>query len=379
MIELHSETYARCCNTLEKCDQFASHESLQAMFVTPELIGYRARLPIGAINTKQRVEQTLSFLLEQPSPTGRPVVLAFLSHLSHLYHPSDLLWSEIRELHVAIGQELTIFAPQNLISSEPVIVPYTVVAMTRSQAVEFIRSDMADSFRVGGEEREWLKGFMAGLQAEGTEMTTLPEQYADTPDGWRPRVYPYSERMTIVEIIEEIAGKINAARSHTPGLPVLLPQSRSASFFEPKDDLCVETWEDLRESGCLLLIDAISLFHPAVRQVLLESQITAERQTAMIVISPISFHKAEANHMIQKQMSPLKAAFARFEKHLDPLCEIGSADLRFLRRWLFAVLPEVEGIVRNKDPNAANLEAVRVRMPKSPRVDQFIFGQRGIR
>ena len=61
----------------------------------------------------------------------------------------------------------------------------------------------------------------------------------------------------------------------------------------------------------------------------------------------------------------MERALSRLSGELKGLSEFGAGDLRVLRRWLFATLPEVVRQRQQADPD--NRDALRRRLGKEPR------------
>ena len=66
------ELIAHSCAVLSKCDEFKSHNTLQALFSVHDLQPYRDRLP-EATSLSERVQLTVDFLWQQHLSDGRPI------------------------------------------------------------------------------------------------------------------------------------------------------------------------------------------------------------------------------------------------------------------------------------------------------------------
>jgi hypothetical protein len=99
------------------CEQFKSHESLRAVFVTIELKPFRDGLPTAANGIADLVNQVIDYLLSKNLPDGRPVLPIFLAVLSNMYDPEDSLHSELETL--SLESEIQLTAP--LAAEEPII------------------------------------------------------------------------------------------------------------------------------------------------------------------------------------------------------------------------------------------------------------------
>lgn len=105
MTGLPEELYQQCRTTLLKCDEFDSHSSLRAVFVTDELRPFRHRLPTAA-SKSERVDTCLDYLLSQRLSDRRPVLPLFLVALRNRYEPGDALRDELDILTEATQKAL---------------------------------------------------------------------------------------------------------------------------------------------------------------------------------------------------------------------------------------------------------------------------------
>lgn len=363
---LPQELYTRCRATLLKCGEFDSHASLQAVFVTAELVLYQDGLPTGS-SKKERVSKTIDYLLLRRLSDGRAVFPSFLAALRDRYNPGDELHDELGKRCSEVEQELN--------KVEVIDIPFVVVAMTNDEATDLIAETVFDDPTVAPVERARFQQFRESLQKHG--ITDLSSHYGERREDWKPHV---CQQSTINEIILGIADLTNQQRSETPGLSLIYPQSFSTSFFAKDEDTRLETWDQLGRLGCVIIVDSISVFHPVLRRILRSSEMGSNERAAMLVLSPVNSSAIPVNQLIEQEISlQMQRAFARFSKNLDRLCEIGIGDLRAFQRWLFAILPEAATIVQKGKPNSTSLEIFRAKTEKPPGVEGLVFGKRGVR
>jgi len=55
------------------------------------------------------------------------------------------------------------------------------------------------------------------------------------------------------------------------------------------------------------------------------------------------------------------------------LCEVGAGDSRALKRWIYAILPEMEKFILNATPNPKNIEIIQEKIQEPPSIDKLIF------
>lgn len=107
----------------------------------------------------------------------------------------------------------------------------------------------------------------------------------------------------------------------------------------------IRSWEILDAQGGTIVVDAVSLHHPEVRQCLLNSQVMGSHsKVSMIVLSPLKTDVFPANDLLRSRVyqAYLGRAFHYFQNKLNPLFEFGVNDLCNLQRWLFRTLPEMK-------------------------------------
>lgn len=369
MAGLSSDLLRRCHTILLNCGEFDDHASLQALFVRTELTAYRDRLPQTS-DRHERVGQAVHFLLDRHLGDQRPVFPIFLEALRDRYDPQDAQYLELEGLRSEVERELS--------GIGFVAIPFVIAAMTHNEATGLINEAAFDSPSVAPNARERFQEFRALLEEHDIGVADLPSRYSDDRENWKPHACQLS---TIRQVIEDMARHINQQRSEIPALPSFHPQFLSAEFFAEEDeDTRLETWDQLGRSGCVIVVDAVSMFHPDLRRILLRSEMGSNERVAMLVLSPVNSCAIPVNQLIEQEMSlHMQRAFARFSRHLDKLCEMGIGDLRALQRWLFTVLPEAAAIVQGNRPNPSNRKIIREQMGEPLGMEQVIFGQRGVR
>lgn len=363
---LPQELYARCRATLLECNEFDNYNSLQAIFVTNELEKYQKRLPQA--NTKDDlVSQTIAYLVQKRLSDNRAVLSLFLAELRGRRDHGDALHNELDQLCAEVERELK--------KIETIGIPFVIVAMTRDEANDLITEAVFDEPTVASVERTRFRQFRESLQEHGINIADLLPHYEEHRQNWRPHT---CQRSTIYEIVSDIADLINQQWSETPSLSLIHPQFFSSDFFAKDEDTRIETWDRLGQLGCVIVVDAVSMFHPRLRHNLSHSEMGSNERVAMLVLSPINSCAIPVNQLIEREIgSQMQRAFARFSKYLDRLCEFGVGDLRALQRWLFTVLPETATIVQNQRPSPSNRRVFREWMGEPYGIDQAIFGQRG--
>jgi len=321
----------RCYAVLARCDQFSSLHSLRAVFVSEELLPFRDRLR-DAHSLDERVRLNVDYLLYQKTTDGRHIFTLFLQAL----RPSseiDALYGDLEDLRGGFEQSL---GQVNRID-----VPYVVAAMTRIEA---------DALQSGGVFRDPR---IAPIESDrfNALVPSLPEGWIEDYGERRHEWKLHADHSSVMgTVLDEMLAHINRCLRQPQNLPVIDGIPFSEAFFSAERQ--GETWEYLRQSGGLLIVDAISLFYPPIRQALMQSTLASGEQMAVLVLSPLDFHAAPVNGCIADLVTQeMPMTFARFARHLDHRYEMGIGDLCGVQRWLFALFSSPEdmaGIIQKR-------------------------------
>jgi hypothetical protein len=365
MAELSSSLYQRCQAVLLKCEEFDDLPSLRAIFVSSELAEYQARLPRSR-GRAGRVSQTVQFLLGSYLSDGRPVFPIFLETLRDRYDPRDAQYYELEQLRAEVEHEL---------GFGYIDIPFVILAMTHNEATDLITETVFNNPAVAPAERIRFETFGKALREYGIE--DLLSHYGEHREDWRPHTHSQS---TIQEIILDMVDRINQQRPRLPARSMIRPQFISSSFFSDDENIRLEMWIKLGQLGGMIIVDAVSMFHPMLSQLLLHSRLGADKRVAMLMLSPVDPNAIPVNQLIEYETrSHMEQAFARFDRNLDRLCEFGVGDLRGLKRRLLTILPEVAELIVHQRPNPSTLRIFREKVGEPSGVEQLIFGRRGER
>lgn len=349
---------SRCYAVLMRCDQFGSFQSLRAVFVSEELLPFRDRLR-DAASMDERVRLTVDYLLYQPTMDGRNVFPLFLQALRPV-NEMDTLHGDLEGLRSEFEQSL------GQVNRIPV--PYVVVAMKQSEAAGLQSGAVFEDPRIAPIERDRFNALVQSLPDGWLE------DYGDQRDEWRLHA---DHDSVIGAVLDEMFAHINRCLRQPDNLPILDGVSYSEEFFSPEQQ--AETWEYLGQSGGLLIIDAVSLFHPLIRQALMQSTLASSEQMAVLVLSPLDFYAAPVNtHVAGLITDEMPMTFARFAKHLNHRYEMGIGDLCGMQRWLFTLFSSPEdmaGLIQKRKKDVNRRRFLNQAPPLSGRMSRAIFRQ----
>lgn len=363
MTSLPKNIYSHCQTVLTKCSVFESQSSLKSVFVITELAPFKDALPESQ-NKQERVNQTISFLISHPVSKARNnLLLLFLEALTLRYNEGDQLREELSDLRRRIANWLNEYSV--------IEIPIISLAMTRDEAEMLINGAIFFNTDVPPVAGNKFKILCDLLKEHGvTDLLTL---YGEKREDWKVEYQSPNGSVfaTVEKVVTDAMNYINE-KCHAPKrLAPLRPRFESAAFFDPSTR--TETWHQLQECGCVVVADAVSLFHPKLSRAFLQSALASNDRVAIFIHSPINFRSMRINSFLEEQVnSEIEYAFQRFDKRFDKLCELGIGGVLALRRWLNAIVPDIEEVVRRERPRESNCEFMRELAPKND-VGRFII------
>jgi hypothetical protein len=252
---------------------------------------------------------------------------------------------------------------------EKLEIPFVIIAMTQAEAIQLREM----TFNQPGSLENEFKNFQELIQMiEEHGVVDFISHYAKIREEWKPYI---CQEHTIKDVVNDIIEEINYHHSEVSNLPLIKPKFLSHDCLGLDDNKRVTTWDELRQLGCVLIVDSISLFHPTVREKLLKAEISSNKNAAILVLSPINHSAIQANQLLEQTIkNQMEPAFLRFHEELDKLCEIGIGDLRAIKRWFFSVIPETTEIIIKQKPQLKNKQRLRERMGQRNGVDKLWTG-----
>jgi hypothetical protein len=294
--------------------------------------------------------------------TGRLIALA-CSPRSAL-QSRDLGFSDVLELSawqpgaplpgqvlLSIDQALSAAVPG--ISTHTIGLPFTVFAMTRSEAQALVEHPEMIEQELGSRVLEQFQALQADL--ERNEVTSFAQRYSGAREEWQPFGDP---TRTIQTLIGEIVGALN--RSYHP---VLRGRSIKIQHYPfgalvNQDPLLSTIYREVAQTGCVLVLDELSLYHPRLRTALLASPFASSAQIAMVTIAPLNPYRLPPYSQIESELSQrLAAAFDRFALDYDPQCEFSIGDEKRFKRWLHSSIPQTLQTLREPQPDRTRIAA----------------------
>ena len=231
--------------------------------------------------------------------------------------------------------------------------PFTVLAMTRSEAQVLVDESEMIEQELGSRVLEQFQALQADLERNG--VISFAQRYADAREDWRPFGEPTHSIQTL---IGEIVSSLN--RSYHPGLRGRSIKIQHYPFgaLVNQDPMLSPIYREIAQTGCVLVLDELSLYHPRLRTALLASPFASSAQVAMVTIAPLNPYRMPPYNQIESELSQrLAAAFDRFALDYDPQCEFSIGDERRFKRWLYSSIPQTLQTLREPQPDRSRIAA----------------------
>ena len=224
---------------------------------------------------------------------------------------------------------------------ETINIPIIVVSMTESES-NYIKKAI-----LSGDKTDPIQNIIKW--ASGGDMKEYFSRYSKFRDHWRP--YFHSD-LTIHSIIKNLTHKINYGRPEVPNQKYINPFFLSEDLFCKDSDKRYVTSLKIKQSGGVVISDAISLFHPGIKKIFSDSGIDSHDNISILSINPINKSTFKINQDIEeKNKSCMFQAFKRFSKTFDEFCEFGMNDMNSINRWLYKSLEKAADPSDDYKPN----------------------------
>ncbi|MGB8645457.1 MAG: toll/interleukin-1 receptor domain-containing protein [Anaerolineae bacterium] len=256
---------------------------------------------------------------------------------------------------------------------DKILVPFINAAMTRLEAEELFSEKIFENAIVPTSRNQWdqLRELKAEIGEHG--IRDYSSHYDTKRDNWTPHCHPHKK---IREVVAEMAEQTNRSRRDSPGSLLIKPDLVSEDFFQRETRMPV--WRRMRQLGGIILLDAISLFHPFISDTLSRSEMSSNELLAILVIYPTGRTAINVNRVIEQTVrTQMESAFSRFGEEWDWKCEIGAGDVQALQRWLYAVLPAEAAMIREPNPKPANRKILHDVYGEPRGMQQLIVRARG--
>jgi hypothetical protein len=239
------------------------------------------------------------------------------------------------------------------------LLPTIVVSMNQEESSELQNRSVLEK-HAGKEEAQKYEQFLEALDKEGCQNPF--ERYKGDRDLWEP---PFGEGKTISELIESGLLKVN--QNSAENEQTIIGYSITDEFFNGEVNKN-EFVKIAKEEGCLIIIDAISLFHPLVRKRLHKSGLPSQSKSAVIFISPTVTNSNLVTRSIEELVSTeMDDVFERYDAKGEMLCEMNIGDLRSFQRWFFTAISVETQMAHNPNAHPENIKEFQNRLKITPK------------
>jgi hypothetical protein len=237
-------------------------------------------------------------------------------------------------------------------------IPFVIAAMTKQEASDLFINGKAKNNAAFTELRATL--------AQQTSVDELIDSYGDRPEDWQLLI-GNGEKISV--IIRQTLDDLNLTLQDVDEASAYIPMFLTSQILSKDPEIYLKAVRKIKQTGCVLVIDAISLFHEDVVGKLKDLQIESNNSIAVAVISPIDTRASSIVGVVDKEVKDqLQVLFYNFAHHLDRKHELGVSSLIAFKRWMNIAVPEISNIQK------VNREKVRERMPPTSGINRVLFG-----
>jgi hypothetical protein len=297
--------------TLLRCGPFSSNEDLRRLFNESRIKTWASGLP-DAHSPEGRVNASIEYLHMRRNKSGENALVLFLRVLSDNTHGDcpQVLAKLASQLEAEVG------------GPRPIFLPVVAVTMRHDEAESLLLSDKLDQ----------------DFRNVSVDLKTLKTRYGkDSRDEWMPFG---KERGNIQEILRNFAEQ-NPISDNGRIFKIVF-NFHSDVFFSIDSSVKRGVLRNLRERGCLFLVDGISLLNDKIRQRFSQGLMGIERQLVVFVMSPINPKEDSLNKRLADMISNFYPMFLEdYEVYLSPHRGLCIGDQIELMRYLKMSLKEL--------------------------------------
>ncbi|HRO59998.1 MAG TPA: hypothetical protein PK177_12680, partial [Burkholderiaceae bacterium] len=246
-------------------------------------------------------------------------------------------------------------------------VPVCVVAMTAAELVA-LQNDATLRARLSGAEIEQFGRLTQALSSADKHWSA---RYGLTRHRWRPFG---SSGASVRRIAEQMAEDLAASGQGRQRRRHVRLQWYPFDCLLADNPLLRPSYRDVARAGCVVLVDEVSLFHPALREAF---QFFNHDQVAIVTISPFDpAHGAVDALLEDAARRRLAGVFDRYAVEYDPQCELAVGNERRLKRWLHSSLPATLQRLQQPRPDRSALGALAAELgePEPPPKGDYAWG-----
>jgi hypothetical protein len=252
--------------------------------------------------------------------------------------------------------------------------PVVVGAMTQQEAKDL---DANPALVKDGLGREAYEHFMELRAAVSSDGLTVTEKYGLRRNDWAPFSGP---RLSIWKLLNTLITQINDDPPFQLRGRSMKLQNYSFDELIHHETLLSAIFTELQLTGCVVIVDEYSLFHPDIRRALLSSGLLGSNHVSLVTLSPSNPYSTSPFTLLEGELSSLSRAVSnRFASVFDPQCELSVGDEKRLKRWLNSSLPYTIQSLRNPRPNPQNIVQLsnELDMDPKPKIGSLLYSPSG--
>lgn len=207
-------------------------------------------------------------------------------------------------------------------------VPIVLLVMTKREAEDLVTLHAFDGFTEHILYTEQFSRYQKALEEK--KFVNWIQRYGDRPEEWQPFS---NDPTTINDVITQALGSIEGYDS--PLVPNFI-DIRTLNEDNARRNL----W-NLRQNGCVVIIDSISIRHPVIQRAYRRTLLDAFPNTLLVKLNPFSDPSELEEQMIKFSERYIDLEFfKRFRVDLDSKCDEVEDNLHF-KRWLLDQAPKL--------------------------------------
>jgi Domain of unknown function (DUF4062) len=252
--------------------------------------------------------------------------------------------------------------------------PVIVVAMTRREANEIDANPVLIRDRLNQAVYQRFIDLRASVATEGI---SIANKYGASRLDCRPFA---GLDINVGALLKGIVERLNDDQpAQLRGRLIKLQNYQFDELISYGDELS-PIFTQLSSTGCVVIVDEYSLFHPDIQEPLVSSGLLANNQVSLVTLSPRNPYSAAPFDMLEAELRKRMAAvFNRFASAFDPQCELSVGDEKRLKRWLNASLPHTIQTLRDPKPNRQNISqfAREQGLDPQPKIAPLLYTEGG--
>jgi hypothetical protein len=220
--------------------------------------------------------------------------------------------------NIALGDR-----PRSQGAPDAALAPIVLAVVTEAQAAELVNGTAFDDYpQMLRDHFDQIRSLLTADEALGD----WRERYGDTAFEWRP----FGSNATIVDLVKHAVSEANQAFTFTRRLEPELIDIAAVNDDRPR-------LRRLRQLGCVVIVDSLSMRHPALQRAFHHSLLDAYPSTSVVVVAPTKNMFAPARCLsvvLQLQLQDLEFAKRRLDVWEEEGMSAETAEANEFETWI---------------------------------------------